>query len=391
MALIALINLTHLITLKLKPKTTISEHFSEIKDPRIERKKLHKLIDIITITLCAVITGAESWNDIELFGNCKYYWFKSFLELPNGIPSHDTFNRVFARLDPKQLEKCFENWIKSIKSLLSSEQIAIDGKTLRHSYDHNSEQKAIIMVSAYGRDSELVLAQRKVSKKSNEITAVPELLKVLDLSGAIVTLDAMGCQTKIVNQIANQKADYLITLKKNQSGLYQRVEELFNLDLSQAQSNLDSSTYTVCESSHGRTELRHYHVLNHVSDIVDKQQQWSNLNSVVCVQYFRRLKNGELKLENRYFITSLSQEAQEIADYIRGHWSIENQLHWVLDVNFNEDNSRIRKDNAPENLAVIRHIALNLLKQDKSSNSSLKGKRNRAAWDDDYRLQLLKN
>lgn len=383
--------MTLLATLKLRPKTTISEHFSEIEDPRIERKKLHKLIDIITITLCAVITGAKSWLDIELFGQCKYNWFKSFLELPNGIPSHDTFNRVFTILDPKQLEKCFENWVKSIKSLLSSEQIAIDGKTLRHSYDKNSQQKAIVMVSAYSRERELVLAQRKVSKKSNEITAVPELLKVLDLSEAIVTLDAMGCQTKIVNQIVNQKADYLITLKKNQPRLYKRVEELFQLDLSQNDINFGSSKYSVFESSHGRTEQRCYHVLDNVSEIVDKQHNWSNLNSIVRIEYLRQLKNGKTKLESRYFITSLSQEAQEIADYIRGHWSIENQLHWVLDVTFSEDDSRIRKGNAPENLAVIRHIALNLLKQDKSSNSSIKGKRNKAAWDDDYRFQLIKN
>ena len=380
-----------LITLKLKPKTTISEHFSEIKDPRIDRKKLHQLIDIITITLCAVIAGAETWSDIELFGQCKYDWFKSFLELPNGIPSHDTFNRVFTRLDPKQLEKCFEDWVKSIKNLLSSEQIAIDGKTLRHSYDNNSEQKPIIMVSAWARESGLVLAQRKVDKKSNEITAVPELLKALELSGAIVTLDAMGCQTKIVNQIINQKADYLITLKKNQGGLYKRVDELFQLALSQDKINSESSNYSVFESGHGRTENRNYHVLNNVSEIVDEKQKWSNLNSVVRVEYLRQLKNGKTKLETRYFITSLSQSAEKLADYIRGHWSVENQLHWVLDVNFNEDDSRIKKDNAPENLAVIRHIALNILKKDKNSKYSFKGKRNKAGWDDDYLLHLLKN
>lgn len=377
--------------MKLKPKTTISEHFSGIKDPRIERKKLHQLIDIITITLCAVIAGAETWSDIELFGQCKYDWFKSFLELPNGIPSHDTFNRVFTLLDPQQLEKCFEDWVKSIKKLLSEEQIAIDGKTVRHSYDNNSEQKAIVMVSAWARKSGLVLAQRKVAKKSNEITAVPELLKVLELEGAIVTLDAMGCQTKIVNQIINQKADYLITLKKNQGGLYKRVDDLFKLALSQDNFNSESSNHSVFESGHGRTEQRYYQVLNNIGEVVDSKNKWSNLNSVVRVEYLRQLKNGKTKLESRYFITSLSQEAEELADYIRGHWAIENQLHWVLDVTFGEDDSRIRKNNAPENLAVIRHIALNLLKQDKNSKCSLKGKRNKAGWDDNYLLQLLKN
>lgn len=287
--------------MKLRPKTTISEHFSAIEDPRLERTKLHQLIDIITITLCAVISGADSWSDIELFGQCKYDWFKSFLELPNGIPSHDTFNRVFTLLDPKQLEKCFENWIKSIKNLLSSEQIAIDGKTVRHSYDHNSEQKAIVMVSAWARKSGLVLAQRKVDKKSNEITAVPELLKALELKGAIVTLDAVGCQTKIVNQIVNQKADYLITLKKNQSGLYKRVDDLFQIALSQEKidlNSLNSSNYTVFESAHGRTEKRHYHVLNNVSKIVDEKQKWSNLNALVRVEYSRQLKNGKIKYES---------------------------------------------------------------------------------------------
>ncbi len=343
--------------MKLKSKTTISEHFSEIKDPRLDRTKLHELIDIITITICAVICGAESWDDIEYFGECKYKWFKTFLRLPNGIPSHDTFNRVFAQINPQELEKCFSDWVKSISNLLPGEQIAIDGKVLRHSYDNNTEQKSIVMVSAFARKSGLVLAQKKVSKKSNEITAVPELLKVLELSGAIVTLDAMGCQTKIVSQIANQKADYLITLKKNQPGLYERVDELFKLALSENKNEQFSSNYSVCESGHGRTEKRYYHVLNDIRELVDSSKKWSNFNSAVRVEYSRRLKNGEIKEESRYFITSLSQDAEQLAEYIRGHWTIENQLHWILDVDFNEDNSRIRKDNAPENLAVIRTVS----------------------------------
>lgn len=377
------------VVVKLKPKTTISEHFSTIKDPRLDRTKLHKLIDIITITLCAVISGAETWDDIELFGNCKYDWFKSFLELPNGIPSHDTFNRLFARLDPQQLEKCFVDWVKSISNLLPGEQIAIDGKTLRNSSVDDSQQKAIVMVSAWARESGLVLAQKKVAKKSNEITAIPELLKVLELSGAIVTLDAMGCQTKIVNQIASQGADYLITLKKNQSGLYKRVDELFKVASIEDKIKFESSKYSVFESEHSRTEQRCYHVLNNISELIDLNQKWSNLDSVVRVEYLRQLKNGKTSLESRYFITSLSKNAEELADYIRGHWGIENQLHWVLDVGFNEDNSRIRKDNAPENLAIIRHIALNLIKKDRTSSGSIKGKRKRAGWDNNYLRELL--
>lgn len=377
------------VVVKLKPKTTISEHFSTIKDPRLDRTKLHKLIDIITITLCAVISGAETWDDIELFGNCKYDWFKSFLELPNGIPSHDTFNRLFARLDPQQLEKCFVDWVKSISNLLPGEQIAIDGKTLRNSSVDDSQQKAIVMVSAWARESGLVLAQKKVAKKSNEITAIPELLKVLELSGAIVTLDAMGCQTKIVNQIASQGADYLITLKKNQSGLYKRVDELFKVASIEDKIKFESSKYSVFESEHSRTEQRCYHVLNNISELIDLNQKWSNLDSVVRVEYLRQLKNDKTSLESRYFITSLSKNAEELADYIRGHWGIENQLHWVLDVGFNEDNSRIRKDNAPENLAIIRHIALNLIKKDRTSSGSIKGKRKRAGWDNNYLRELL--
>jgi predicted transposase YbfD/YdcC len=376
---------------KLRPKTTIEEHFSAIEDPRLDRTKKHQLIDIITITLCAVIGGAETWSDIELFGNCKYDWFKSFLLLPNGIPSHDTFNRVFARLNPKQLEKCFADWVKSINNLLSGEQIAIDGKTLRHSYDYNNSQDAIVMVSAWAKNSGLVLAQKKVTKKSNEITAIPELLKVLELSGAIVTLDAMGCQKQIVNQIIEQSADYLITLKKNQGNLYKRVDELFQKVLVSSQPEYKYSTYSLDNLGHGRIENRHYHVLNNIQEQVDPKQEWSKLNSVVRVQYLRQLKSGKTKKENRYFITSLSKSAQQLADYIRGHWSIENQLHWVLDVEFGEDDSRIRFDNAPENLAVIRHIALNLLKQNKNFKGSIKSKRNRAGWDDNYLREILLN
>lgn len=247
------------------------------------------------------------------------------------------------------------------------------------------------MVSAFSRQRELVLAQEKVNKKSNEITAVPKLLKVLKLSGAIVSIDAMGCQKKIVNQIVEQEADYLIALKNNQPGLYERVNELFELALSQDETDLNLSYHTALKSSHGRTEVRYYHVLCNVSEMVDKEQKWSNLNSIIRVEYLRKSKKGKAKLENRYYITSLSKSAEEIAEYIRGHWSIENQLHWVLDVTFGEDDSRIRKDNAPENLAVIRHIALNLLKLDKSSSISIKGKRNKAAWDENYLLQLVKN
>ena len=377
--------------MKLRPKSTIEQHFSEIEDPRVERTKRHLLIDLITLTLCAVIGGAETWEDIELYGNCKYKWFKKFLKLPNGIPSHDTFNRVFARIDPGQFQKCFLNWVKSISSLVEGEIVAIDGKTLRHSYDKSDNKKAIVMVSAWAQQQGLVLGQRKVDGKSNEITAIPQLLKVLYLKGAIVTIDAIGCQKEIVSTIIDKEAHYVIALKKNQGGLYQRVEELFQEALSLEKVGDQYSNYIPEDSGHGRTEIRNYQVLNNIQDLVDPSGEWKKLNSVACVQYYRKLKNGKTKLETRYFITDLSYSAQQLSQCIRGHWSIENQLHWVLDVAFHEDNSRIRKDNAPENLAIIRHIALNLLKQDKTKKGSIRNKRNRAGWDNDYLLSLLIN
>lgn len=377
--------------MKLRNKTTIKDHFSVIQDPRIERTKRHLLIDIITITICAVISGAETWNDIELFGKCQYKWFKKFLRLTNGIPSHDTFNRVFAQLEPEELQNCFLKWVKSISSLTEGDIVAIDGKTLRHSYDKNNGQSAIVMVSAWAKKNGLVLGQRKVDKKSNEITAIPELLKVLSLKGAIVTLDAMGCQKNIVAQIVAKEADYVITLKKNQGGLYQRVDDLFKEALSSPENPARYSYYIPEESGHGRGEIRCYQVLNNIQNLVDPNEEWKKLNSLCRVQYSRTLKNGKTKLETRYFITSLSHKAEQLSHSIRGHWSIENNLHWVLDVEFSEDDSRIRKDNAPENLAIIRHIALNVLNQDKSEQGSIRSKRNRAGWDNEYLENILTN
>ncbi len=214
--------------MKLKPKITIADHFGEMEDPRVEWSIQHKLIDIITIAICAVICGADTWVDIEMYGQSKHEWLKQFLELPNGIPSHDTFSRVFSRLDPKEFQNCFLNWVKSISKIVAKEVVAIDGKTLRHSYDNGGDKKAIHMVSAWATELILVLGQVKVDEKSNEITAIPELLKVLSLRGCIVTIDAMGCQKEIVKLIAQQEADYVITLKKNQGSLYKRVEALFS-------------------------------------------------------------------------------------------------------------------------------------------------------------------
>lgn len=377
--------------MKIRQKSTIEHHFSEIEDPRVERSKRHLLIDIITLTLCAVIGGAETWEDIELYGNCKYKWFKNFLKLPNGIPSHDTISRVFARLDPEQLQKCFLNWVSSISSLIEGQIVAIDGKTLRGSYDKSNEKKALVMVSAWAEQQGLVLGQRKVDGKSNEIAAIPKLLKVLYLKGAIVTLDAAGCQKEIVETIVEKEANYLITVKKNQPSLYEEIESLFKQALKKDWTGGKHSEYKQKEEGHNRQETRFYRSLTNLTTPLNSQKKWRELKSLVMAEYMRVESNGKTSIERRYYISSLSLSAREFSHIIRGHWSIENQLHWVLDVAFHEDDSRIRKGNAPENLAIIRHIALNLLKQEQTVKGSLKSKRNRAGWDNDYLLKILIN
>ncbi|MEI2581838.1 ISAs1 family transposase, partial [Scytonema sp. PRP1] len=301
--------------MKLKPKITISEHFSDIDDPRIERSKLHQLTDIITIAICAVICGADTWEDIELFGDAKYEWFKEFLELENGIPSHDTFARVFSRIEPKQFQECFLSWVKCVEQLTDGDLVAIDGKTLRHSYDAKNEKAAIHMVSAWSTSQRLVLGQVKVDEKSNEITAIPELLNLLCLKGCIVTIDAMGCQKHIVKKIVEKGGDYVITLKKNQNSLYQRVEELFKQAITNKYEGFSYSTIRVSEQGHGRNETRHCVVLSNVKELIDPEGKWDNLYSIGMIDFMRTYK-GKTKLETRYFISSLPNDAELLAQSI---------------------------------------------------------------------------
>jgi predicted transposase YbfD/YdcC len=369
------------------------EHFSIIPDPRVDRTKWHKLIDILTITNCAVLSGAEGFNEIASFGEAKCAWFKTFLELPNGIPSHDTFNRVLSALDPREFHECFLRWTETLRQAVSGEIVAIDGKALRRAM---SKGKGIPhIVSAWSQQNRLVLGQLKVSEKSNEITAVPELLRVLELKDCIVTLDAMGCQKKIAEQIVQAGADYVLALKSNHEVVLQEVKSFLDETIqrdadrrARGQSPVKTlAYYETVEKGHGRIETRRYWQSEELTWFADLGL-WKKLCSVGVVESTREL-DGDKTTERRYFLASLQLDARRFAEAVRGHWSVENQLHWQLDVSFGEDQSRARAGHAAENLATLRRLALNIIKQDKSKKMGVRGKQKRAGWDNDYLLHLL--
>jgi predicted transposase YbfD/YdcC len=374
--------------MKLKPKHSIAEHFNDIEDIRIERGKKHKLIDIITISICAVVCGADGWIDIEMYGIARKKWLEKFLELPNGIPSHDTFARVFSQISPDEFNKSFLSWVKGISKITEGEIIAFDGKQSRNSGDEKNGQGAINTVTAWVVSNRLVLAQKKVEGKSNEITALPELIEILDLAGCIVTIDAMGCQKEIVKKIVEKDADYVIAVKKNQPTLYEHIKQLFKQAIKTHGEDLNMSSFSSSEINRGREEIRNYLMLTDVAEQINPLKKWERLTSIGMVESVR-VVNGKTSVETRYFISSLENDAQKLAEAIRGHWSIENSLHWVLDVTFKEDNSRIRKDNAPANFAVLRHIAVNIVGQNKSRKLSLRSKRFLATLDEEYSNELL--
>jgi predicted transposase YbfD/YdcC len=367
--------------------STIIEHFGALEDPRIERTKLHLLIDIITITLCAVICGADGPSDIEQYAREKYEWLKTFLALPNGIPSHDTIGRVLGRIDPKHFQSCFLNWMQHICHLSSGEVVPIDGKTLRHSYDTELDQSAIHMVSAWAAINRMVLGQLKVAEKSNEITAIPELIDALDIAGCIISTDALGCQKEIAYRTIENQADYVLALKGNQEYLYEDVKLLFNTLLDQDTRSSVLDYYETFDESPGRIEVRRYWTTSQL-DTLRTKEQWRGLQTVGMVEAERSL-NGNTTTERRYYILSLPNDARTFGTSVRSHWGIENSVHWVLDVTFREDMSRIRMDHGPENLAVIRHIALNLLRQETSFKGSIKTKRLKAGWNNAYLAKVL--
>jgi len=372
------------------PVASIDKHFTNLEDPRVDRTKLHQLIDILVIAICAVICGADNWEEVELFGQAKEGWFKTFLELSNGIPSHDTFWRVFARLDPQQFQQSFVSWITSVSEVTKGQVVAIDGKTLRRSHDKALGRGAIDMVSAWATENHLVLGQVKVDEKSNEISAIPELLQVLEISGCIVTIDALGCQKEIAKAIIAQEADYVLALKENQGRLYEDVVKLFaDLEGSDFKAYAYSQDQTV-NKNHGRLETRTCQVIAEQQVLMQLRDapEWKGLQSVVKV-HARRQMGEEVTQKERYFISSLASNARFLLKVVRTHWSIENELHWVLDIAFREDESRIRKDHGPENFAVLRHIALNLVKQEITQKASIKGKRLKAGWDEAYLLKIL--
>ena len=368
---------------------SIVDFFSEIPDPRVNHTKHHPLINIITIAICAVLSGADAWTEVEAFGHAKKAWLSTFLDMKSGIPSHDTFGRVFAQIDPEAFQSAFAEWTQAISGAIAG-VIAIDGKTLRHSYDRGGGKGAIVVVSAWADRNHLVLGQRKVSEKSNEITAIPALLEMLVLEGCIVTIDAMGAQTAIAAQIVDQKGDYILALKGNQSRLHEQTAWFF-MHLEQGDLDVVADQVEVQEKGHGRKETRMCISIDphQFPEWFSTLEDWKGLQSISLVRAERRI-GDKITREVRYYIASLPPQARTILEGTRHHWGIENKLHWVLDVAFREDDSRIRSGYAPENMAVLRHMAVNMLKQDSSVKGGIKNKRLRCAWDDRYREKILR-
>ncbi|HWF19326.1 MAG TPA: ISAs1 family transposase [Verrucomicrobiae bacterium] len=377
-------------------KTSLVAHLARVPDPRINRNKDHDLVDILVIAVCALLCAAEAFNDMEDFGKAKRDWFKTFLKLRGGIPSHDTFNRVFAALKPEHFLECFLGWTQSVREAVAQEVVALDGKALRRAL--NGDQSVKYVVSAWAEGNGLVLGQLKVADKSNEITAVPELLRVLELSGCIVTMDAMGCQKKIAKEIVEADAHYVLALKGNQETVHEEVKTFLDQTLVEQQTarapGVQPSAAAAglvfletVDKDHGRFEIRRYYQSTELDWFADLRK-WEGLKSVGMVESIRELK-GKTTIERRYFLSSLPLGVETFARAVRSHWGVENKLHWVLDVCLREDQSRARAGYAAENLATLRRLALNMLKREKTKKRGIRGKQLNASWDHPYLLRLL--
>jgi predicted transposase YbfD/YdcC len=371
-------------------KESIEKHFGKIPDQRVLTRSSHKLVDIIAIAILGILCGANGWVGIETYGKAKEEWLATFLELPNGIPSHDTFGRIFSQLDPEILESNFQSWVKVLAGKLGLKIVAIDGKSINGSYDRESSLKSLVMVSAWSSSHELVLGQVAVGQKSNEIKAIPTLLEQLDLRGAIITTDAMGTQTAIAKQIKEAGADYILTLKANHPTLAKDAWNWFEQHKNEVENTQANTTELICESGHHRIEKRCFFSVP-VEQVFApvRIKQWTGLQTLVVEQSSRTLWNKTTQ-SLRFFLSSLNPNESDFPSSIRSHWGVENQLHWCLDVIFAEDDSRIRKDHAPRNMTILRRLALNLLRQD-TSKSSLKMKRYQAGLDNNFLLHILSN
>ena len=367
---------------------SFEHHFRDLPDPRIERARKHPLINVVFMAVFGVLSGANSFAAIHEFAIDRRTWFARYLDLTNGIPSEDTFARVLARLDPGAFEECLLSWIRAVQEVTEDRLVALDGKTLRGSSDHEAGRAAIHMVSAWATENRLSLGQVVVAEKSNEITAIPELLRVLEIAGALVTIDAMGCQKEIAEEIREREADYVLAVKQNQPALYEQVEAAIGEALERDAEEIDE--HQTADKGHGRQETRTYAVFP-APESVDPEGLWRDLGAVGIAISERVDSRGRASMETRYYILSRLVRAQEFATAVRGHWGIENHLHWQLDVSFREDECRVCRDHGPANLSIIRRFALGLLKRDTNCKKGIEIKRNKCAANDEYREKILFN
>jgi len=374
--------------MKIKIEEGFLDYFSELEDPRVERTRLYPIGEILFLTLCGMLCGCESWEDMEDFGETKIDFLRGYFEYKNGTPSDDTLRRFFRALDTQCFQACFVKWVKSLEIETKAGVIALDGKSSRRTFD--GDQKPLHVVSAFASESRLVLGQEKVPDKSNEITALKSMVEWLDMKGCMVTIDAMGCQTEIADKIVEKEGDYLFGLKGNQGTLHDDVKLFFESKHLNPESKVDFETTTKIEKGHGRIETRTCSVCTQVDWLTKRHPRWKSISAIVQIQSKRDLGN-RVTQDTRYFITSRATGAKAILSASRSHWAIENSLHWVLDMSFGDDQSRIRKDNAPMNMAILKHITLNMIRQakSKSSRTSIRRMRKIAGWDDAILTEII--